>query len=404
MASAAAGGRLNSVLVLACAQALTGTGLIVLVLLGGIVAAELAPRPSWATLPISLAVVAVALTTAPAALLMRRTGRRAGFMLGAFIGASGATLAAIALARQDFWLLCGAGLMFGASSAFNQQYRFAAAEAVAPERVSRAVSFILLGNLGAALIGPPAGIAARNWIAGAEYAGSFLVVALIYLAAIAVLWQLRLPASAVPDLRQQARSATGLIAESRFRIAVLAGVVSFGVMSFVMTAAPISMHMHHHYSVAATSWVIQSHVMAMFLPSLFTGHLIGRYGERAMMLWGAALLAGCVLVSLLGQAVMHYWSGLVLLGVGWNLLFVAGTTLLAREFAGVDRHRAQAINEFTVFGTQACVSLLAGVAVHRMGWEVLNAATLPLLALMVLAAMRLQRRDRFAGVAESGRI
>src|SRR5690606_20636682 len=147
MTMARAEGRLSCVLVLTCAQALTGTGLIVLVLLGGIVAAELAPRPSWATLPISLAVVAVALTTAPAALLMRRTGRRAGFMLGACVGASGAMLAAIALVRQDFWLLCGAGLMFGASSAFNQQYRFAAAESVAPEKVSRAVSFILLGNL-----------------------------------------------------------------------------------------------------------------------------------------------------------------------------------------------------------------------------------------------------------------
>lgn len=403
MAPAAAGGRLNSVLVLACAQALTGTGLIVLVLLGGIVAAEMAPRPSWATLPISLAVVAVALTTAPSALLMRCIGRRAGFMFGACVGASGATLAAIALLQQDFWLLCGAGLMFGASSAFNQQYRFAAAEAVAPEQVSRAVSFILLGNLGAALIGPPAGLAASHWIAGAQYAGSFLVIALIYLAAVGVLWQLRLPAAAASMAQPRMRSAAGLIAEPRFRIAVLAGVVSFGVMSFVMTAAPISMHSHHHYSVAATSWVIQSHVVAMFLPSLFTGQLIARYGERAMMLWGAALLAGCVVVSLLGQSVMHYWSGLVLLGVGWNLLFVAGTTLLAREFGGVDRHRAQAINEFTVFGTQACVSLLAGVTVHRMGWEVLNAVTLPLLAVMMLTALRMQQRSRLGAATETGK-
>jgi MFS family permease len=134
--------------------------------------------------------------------------------------------------------------------------------------------------------------------------------------------------------------------------------------------------------------VIQSHVLAMFLPSLFTGRLVGFFGERPMMILGGALLAGCAGISLLGTMVMHYWWGLVLLGVGWNLLFVSGTTLLAREFGGVDRHRAQALNEFTVFGVQACVSLLAGVAVHQLGWQLLNLATLPLLALMLLAAIR----------------
>ncbi len=389
MSTVPGAGRLSGVLVLTCAQALTGTGLIVLVLLGGIVAEQLAPRPAWVTLPISMAVIAVALTTAPAALLMRRIGRRAGFMFGAGVGASGALLASLALARDSFGLFCAASMLFGASTAFNQQYRFAAAESVAPDKVSRAVSFILLGNLGAALIGPPVGLAGRAWIAGADYAGSFIAVALLYLLAIGVLSQLHLPAMAVQAAQARARSARELLAEPRFRIAVLAGVAAFGVMSFVMTAAPISMHVHHHYSVAAASWVIQSHVMAMFLPSLFSGRLIARFGERAVMMWGSALLAGCAAVSVTGHGLMHFWWGLVLLGVGWNLLFVAGTTLLAREFGGVDRHRAQAMNEFIVFGTQACVSLLAGVAVHRMGWEVLNLATLPLLALMMLAASRL---------------
>jgi MFS family permease len=135
--------------------------------------------------------------------------------------------------------------------------------------------------------------------------------------------------------------------------------------------------------------VIQSHVLAMFLPSLFSGRLVARFGERAIMICGATLLAGCAVAAILGHQVMHYWWGLVMLGAGWNLLFVAGTTLLAREFGGVDRHRAQAMNEFTVFGVQACVSLLAGVAVHRMGWQVLNLATLPLLALMMVTALRL---------------
>lgn len=260
-----------------------------------------------------------------------------------------------------------------------------------PEKVSRAVSLILLGNLGAALIGPPLALAARHWFQAPEYTGSFVVIAGVYLVAIALLSQVRVPAPSGRAAAGTGRPVASLLGDARFRVAVLAGVVSFGVMSFVMTAAPISMHVHHQHSVEAAGWVIQSHVMAMFLPSLASGRLIARFGERVMMLWGVALLTGCALVSLSGHALAQYWAALVLLGVGWNLLFVAGTTLLAREFSDENRHRVQAMNESIVFGTQASVSLLAGVAVHRLGWEMLNLATLPLLAVMVLAAGRLRR-------------
>jgi len=376
--------------VLACAQALTATGLTVLVLLGGIVAAVLAPRESLATVPISMAVVAVAFSTAPAALLMRRIGRKAGFILGASIGAGAALFTALAITRGSFVMLCAGAALFGTSTAFTQQYRFAAAECVPPAEVSRAVSWILIGSLVAALIGPPLALLARRWLA-IEYAGSFVAVAGLYVLGIAVLARLRLPAQSIQSTVERARSATQLLSETTFRVAVLAGVVAFAVMSFVMTAAPISMHVHHDHSVEATTWVIQSHVVAMFLPSLFTGRLVGRFGERAMMRLGAVLLAGCAATSLAGEQVVHYWLALVLLGLGWNLLFVSGTTLLARSYGGVDRHRAQAINEFIVFGVQSCVSLLAGVAVSRLGWQMLNLATLPLLVLMLLATWRLRR-------------
>ncbi len=375
---------------LACAQALTATGLTVLVLLGGIVAAVLAPRESLATVPISMAVVAVAFSTAPAALLMRRIGRKAGFILGASIGAGAALFTALAITRGSFVMLCAGAAFFGTSTAFTQQYRFAAAECVPPAEVSRAVSWILIGSLVAALIGPPLALLARRWLA-IEYAGSFVAVAGLYVLGIAVLARLRLPAQSIQSTVERARNATQLLSETTFRVAVLAGVVAFAVMSFVMTAAPISMHVHHDHSVEATTWVIQSHVVAMFLPSLFTGRLVGRFGERAMMRLGAVLLAGCAATSLAGEQVVHYWLALVLLGLGWNLLFVSGTTLLARSYGGVDRHRAQAINEFIVFGVQSCVSLLAGVAVSRLGWQMLNLATLPLLVLMLLATWRLRR-------------
>lgn len=298
-------------------------------------------------------------------------------------------MGSLAIARGSFGLLCTAALLFGASTAVSQQYRFAAAECVPPEQAGRAISWILIGSLGAALIGPPFALLARDWISAAEYSGSFMAIALLYLLALAVLSRLRLPPAGAAAAQGSARTAGELVAQPRFRVAVLAGAVAFGVMTFVMTAAPISMHVHHQHSVEATSWVIQSHVLAMFLPSLATGALVMRFGERRVMLWGIALLAGCVAVGVLGQQVAHYWWNLVLLGAGWNLLFVSGTTMLAREFAGADRHRAQALNELTVYGTQACVSLLAGVAVQWMGWQALNLATLPLLALMLWATLML---------------
>jgi MFS family permease len=195
-----------------------------------------------------------------------------------------------------------------------------------------------------------------------------------------------------------------LLARADFRVAVFASVAAFAVMSFIMTATPVSMHVMDHHSVATTTWVIQSHVLAMYLPSLASGRIIARFGERNTMLFGGALLSMCAVVSLLGQQVMHYWLGLVVLGVGWNLLFVAGTTLLARNFRGANRHRAQAINEFTVFGSQACASLLAGLAVQQIGWRMLNLATLPLLAALFVAASRLRGEPAHAAPVRAERM
>lgn len=380
---------MSNVIVLAIAQMLAASGLTVVVLMGSIVGAELAPKPSWATVPISIAIVALALTTAPAAMLMRRIGRRAGFIIGATIGVAGGLVAAQGVRIANFELFCAGTILLGSSMAFTQQYRFAAAESVAPEQMSRAVSYVLIGSLAAAIIGPQLALAARGWL-GAEYAGSFATVSLLYIIAIVVLSRLRPAAQSIGDDQSDNSSVRELLARPDFRIAVFASVVAFAVMSFVMTAAPVSMHVMDHHSVEATTWVIQSHVLAMYLPSLVSGRIVTRFGERNVMLCGGVLLAMCAVASLLGRHIVHYWAGLVVVGVGWNLLFVAGTTLLARNFRGANRHRAQAINEFTVFGSQACASLLAGLAVQQMGWQMLNLATLPLLAAMFFAAGRLR--------------
>lgn len=381
---------LRNVFMLAVAQMLGSSGLTVVVILGGIVSATIAPGPSLATVPISLAIVATALTTIPAAMLMRRIGRRAGFIGGASIGLMGGLVAAQAIVRADFALFCVATLMLGSSMAFTQQYRFAAAESVPPERLSKAISYVLVGGLGAAILNPQLALAARWWIPGTQYAGSFLAVSLLYAAAIVVLSRLQVPALPAAPTAVSSAPARAPISTPQFRIAVFAGACAYAVMSFIMTAAPISMHNIDHHDVEATTWVVQSHILAMYLPSLFTGHVIARFGERKVMMWGGALLASCAAISLFGHQLGHYWLGLVTLGLGWNLLFVAGTTLLARSVDIANRHRAQALNDFAVFGSQACASLLAGLAVQLIGWQALNLVTLPLLAAMIFTASRLR--------------
>lgn len=379
---------ISNVAILFLAQVLTGSGLTAVVLFGGILSAELSPNPSWATVPVSLAVVGMALSTVPASLLMRAVGRRSGLIVGAGIGIVASLLCAYAISRSQFLLFCFGSMLFGTATAFTVQYRFVAAESVPRERASQAISYVLLGGLGSALIGPQAAMAARGWWTEHEYAGSFLVVALLYTLGAIVLCKLRPTESTDATAASGGPTVAELIREPMLRKAVLAGAVAFGVMSFIMTAAPVSMHSVHQHSVEAITWTIQSHILAMYLPSLFSGKLVARYGERALMISGSLLLAASAFVSLIGHDVPHYWVGLVLLGAGWNFLFTAGTALLATHYTGVERHRAQGINDFVVFTSQACVSLLAGLAVLELGWQWTNLSVLPLLAVMIWVAAR----------------
>jgi len=376
----------RNVYVLALAQALSAAGMMTVFLLGGILGSQLAPRPGFATLPVSLTVVGLAATTIPAALLMERFGRRNAFVASALLAAVAALAVAWAIVQSSFALLCAATLVLGANLAFQQQQRFAAAESVPPGRVSQAVSIVMLGTLAAAAVGPQVALALKELLPGHEYAGSFVGVAALCVAAALVL------SRTTPGVPQPRAAATGdrrplaaIVRQPIYLVAVGAAVVSYAVMSFIMTATPISMHVHDHHSDTDTAWVIQSHLLAMYGPSLFSGRLVGRIGARAGMGSGLVLMLACVAIASAGHDLMHYWGGLVMLGVGWNLLFVSGTALLTTTYMPAERFRAQAVNEFSVFGTQALASLLAGPAVHALGWRTLNLATLVPLALFALA-------------------
>jgi MFS family permease len=385
----------RNVVVLATAQALSASGMMTMTLLGGIIGSGLAPMAELATLPVSLTVLGLALTTVPASLLVQRVGRRNAFVGSALLAAVAALGVSYAIVQGSFILLCLAALVLGSNLAFQQQHRFAAAESVAPRHVSRAVSTVMIGTLVAAAFGPRLALHLKGLVGGHEYAGSFIGVAVLCLATALVLTQYRPVPVTESASGGVARPIGEIVRQPLYIVAVLAAVVAYAGMSFIMTATPISMHVHDHHSDVATAWVIQSHLLGMYAPALFSGALIGWIGSRAGMFAGLALMFACVLIDASGRDLMHYWWGLVLLGAGWNLLFVSGTVLLTTTYRPEERYRAQAVNEFAVFGTQALASLLAGPAIAVLGWRSLNlAAAAPMALLTVLLVLGPSQRSR----------
>jgi MFS family permease len=325
----------------------------------------------------------------PAALLMQRIGRRPAFIGSALMAALAALLCAYAILQDEFALFCFAGLLIGGNMAFVQQYRFAAIEFVSPGDAGRAASTVMIGTLIAAFVGPTLGGAVSNVGGWPQYTASFIVLAGLCLCAAAVLT--RLPFTPAPSRAQRSLPSRGileLIADPRYRVAVLAGLSSYAVMSFIMTATPLSMHVHDGFSTGETTAVITGHLFGMYLPSLATPWFVSKLGIRGMMLTGIAINLVCILIcAFVGRHFVHYFSALLLLGVGWNLLFVGATTLLSSTYSDGERFRAQGFNDFMVFGSQALASLSAGVAIETLGWETLNLVALPLL-IVVLWSMR----------------
>ena len=273
------------------------------------------------------------------------------------------------------------------------QYRFAAVEYVQPERASKAIAIVMSGALAAAWLGPEIAVRFADVVAGAHYAGSFFAGTGLYaLAAILLVLTPISTRTADKDTRPP-RPLTEIAMQIDFRIAVLAALVSYAVMSFIMTATPISMHVIDLHDEVATKQVIQGHLIAMYLPSLASGWIITQFGIRPVIVAGTLLMGACVAIAaLVGHSVLHYGWALVLLGLGWNLLFIAGTTLLTHTYRPQERIQVQTLNDFLVFGAQAVASLLAGVALAAIGWQRLNLATLPLLAVVLLALVFAGRR------------
>lgn len=371
-------------------MALGMSGAPAVTLLGGIIGASFAPHASWATLPVATMVLGMAACTVPAALFMKKIGRRPGFMIASVVTGIACSGGIYAIKVESFTLFCLVAMFVGGNMAFVQQYRFAAAESVEPPDVSKAVSFVLVGGIAAAFIGPELAKQARELLPFGLYSGSFAALASVYIVNGCVLGFLTEPEVRKDNSGGEERPLMVVIRQPVYITAVLAAMVSYGVMSFIMTAAPVSMHIIGHFSINETAWVIQSHVMAMFIPSLFTGILISRFGITKVMLAGIILLTACVAVAFIGRHFIHYWAGMVLLGIGWNFLFVGATTQLTKCYQPSERFRAQAVNDFTVFGFQALASLSAGTVIFMAGWEVVNGLSLPILLILFAIILRMK--------------
>lgn len=369
-----------------------------MVTLGGIIGSSLASTKALSTLPLSMVVLASAMTTVPATLIMRRIGRRLGFALSSLSAVIAVLVAALALSLESFAVFLVAGLLFGINMAFTQQYRYAAAESVSAPAVSKAISFVLLGAIGGAFLGRELATRGLGWIDGVTYAGTMLSLAGLYLLQAVLLLGLDDVARKSEDLSVEADRPLGeIIFKPVYIVAVLGGTAGYGLMTLVMTATPLSMNVNDGFSISDTASVIRDHVLAMYVPSLLSGFLISRFGVSRLMFVGALLLLGTSIVGLNGHSLMHYWWALILLGVGWNFLYVGGTTMLTYTYAIEDRFRAQAVNEFLVFGVSALASLLAGTVMYYFGWFRLMLVPIPILVALAIAILWIRRDPLLKG-------
>ncbi len=372
----------RNVNLLVAAQALGAATPPIIISLGGIVGQGLASTPSLATLPVSLFNLGVAVSTIPAALLMRRIGRRAAYMLGAVMGALSGLIAAWGVIDGDFTTFCVGTALAGFYGACVQSYRFAASDTAAPADRGKVISRIMIGGLIAAVIGPQVVVWTRDAWPTAQFAGSFVGQAVLALLALPLIAMLRAPPPQAAKSTGTGRPLAEIARTPKFIVAVTAGVVSFGLMSFVMTAAPIAMIGCGH-TVGEAALGIQWHVLAMFAPSFFTGHLITRFGKAAITATGLLMMGASGLLALAGLDLFHFWGSLVLLGMGWNFGFVGATAMVTDCYTEPERGKVQALNDFLVFGTVAVASFSSGQLLNASGWDTLNLLMLPLLSLVL---------------------
>ena len=366
----------------------------VTVFLSGIIGSQFSPIKSLATLPMALSIVGIAIFAFFAAKIMSIIGRRAGFIL-ASVGSSLASLmASYSIIIESFLLFNLGCFLLGAGVAFSHQYRFAAVETVNKDMAPKAISIILLAGIGSAFIGPNLANISKEIISDHLYAGSYVALAILTLSSTIFLLFYEDNHRPSNFVKKNTRSYFELIGQPRFLQALIASSFAYAVMSFLMTATPISMHVMEKISLAKTGLVIQLHIAAMFLPSLITGNLIKKFGHSKIMYSGVLLFSITIFTSLFEQNFMNYLIALIFLGFGWNFLFISGTSLLVLSYKEEEKFKAQGFNDLIVYTVQAIASLSAGIFISLTSWKTMNLVCIIFLIIIIISTFRADLKQR----------
>ena len=356
----------------------------------------LGPDDKWlATTPVFLVHLGIMGTTIPASLLMGLIGRRAGFSIGALFGILSGAVACVALYRQSFPLLCVGALFQGMQAAFFWYFRLAAADGTEPAFRAKAISLVMAGGVLAGLIGPQVAKWSVDWLAPVTFAGVYVAMAGFSIAVLALVQLVRIPRLSAEERATQGRPMSEIARQPAYRVALAASVFGYAVMTLTMSATPLAM-LACGFGFSDSATVIQAHIVAMFLPSFFTGHLINRFGVLPVIAVGGLIEVGCALVNLAGVDFANFLIANVLVGLGWNFAYVGGSTLLTTTYAPAERAKVQASHDFMVYAATASAAALSGVLAAKAGWIVINLAALPLMAMVTGAAVWLMAHRRRA--------
>lgn len=388
----------RNVLILSGCQALMLSGSSLMIATSALIGFSLSEDKLWATLPIGCLFLGTLLSTYPASMIMKRIGRRSGFMIGPIFGVAGAVLTLVAIMDQSFALFSAGSFLIGVLNGVGYYYRFAAADISDDVYRSRAISWVLVGGVLAAFIGPNLASFNRDLISGYPFAGSYASLIVVYALSVVLASRLDIPKPGTEERAGRQRSLWEIARQPTFLVAVVSAMVAYGVMNLVMTSTPLAMAGHNH-SFSDTALVIQWHVIAMFTPSFFTGHLIARFGTLRVMAAGAIVLFASVAVALHGISVTHFVVALIFLGLGWNFLFIGATHLVTQSYVPAEKAKTQGLNDLLVFSTVALTALTSGMVHEIAGWEMLNELVLPAIgvalgAILLLGWVRRQSEAR----------
>ena len=380
----------KNLVLLVLSQVFSFTAAPITVFLSGIVGSSMTNIKTLATLPVALMIVGTSLGSIFAAFLMSKIGRKLGFMIGCMITSFAGLLAAYSVINFFFVLFCFSNLLVGLGTAFSSQYRFAAAECVQKKYIPKSISAILLASMVGALLGPNIASLTKDIISTSTYSGSYLFLSFLTIIPIIffIFYTNEKPNNEYIEKNKITRNYSELLFQPKFTQAVVGAAIGYATMSFLMTATPISMHIFDGMSINKTGFVIQAHILSMFLPSLFTASLINKYGHSKIMYFGIVFFSLCIFINFLGHNFYNYLFSLMLLGLGWNFLFVSGTSLLILSYEPHEKFKAQGLNDFSVFTTQATGALLAGFILNLYGWKITNILCIPLLIIVIFVVYR----------------